>query len=118
VITKKESRVRGGHGARMTSYVLLGGGALLVATGVAFGFAASDEASTVGTKCAIDCTWHDVSSADAAGRRDETIGAVLDVAGAAAIIGGAILYYWRGRGPAIVPVATGSTHAVSLVWRF
>ena len=82
-----------GHTLRIAGLMTGGVSLATIATGLYFGHRAQTLASEVTTACSAECDWATWRDKDAAGRRDATIGHVLDVAGAIGIVGGGIMYY-------------------------
>jgi tetratricopeptide (TPR) repeat protein len=82
-----------GHSLRVAGIAAGGTGIVALATGLYFGHHAQTIGDQVTSACRSGCDWTAWKAADAEGRRDATIGRVLDVAGTAGIVGGAILYY-------------------------
>jgi hypothetical protein len=96
---------------------LMTGGVSLatIATGLYFGHRAQTLANEVTTACSAECDWAVWRAKDAAGRRDATIGHVLDVTGAVGVVGGGILYYLGIRSPVTV-VPTSREGGVGIAW--
>lgn len=105
-------------------FAVMGGGALLVGTGVMFQLLASDQMDSydalVAAMCAGNCSPQDLAGIDdmrAGARLKSGIGVSAAITGAAVILtGGVMLYLNRGRTvyPEIAPVATGSGAVLSL----
>lgn len=91
------------------------GGALAIVTGLALGQHAQGLANEVTAACRTSCDWTVQKDKDATGRRDATIGRVLDVAGVAAIAGGTVMYYLGVKENLTVTPAPGE-HGAVLSW--
>jgi hypothetical protein len=98
-----------GRTMRVAGLVTGGTGIAVIATGLLIGSHAQTLSGEVTDACRTSCDWAAQKDKDAAGRRDATIGRVLDVAGAAAIAGGAVMYYLgvRERGVTVAPKPEG-----------
>ena len=70
-----------------------GVGVVTLAIGLGLGRHGATIGDEITAACATSCDWEAQKAKDARGRRDVTIGKVLDVAGLAAVAGGAVLYY-------------------------
>jgi tetratricopeptide (TPR) repeat protein len=81
-----------GRGQQITGFGVAGGGLALVATGVYFGARAAKLADEVTARCAMGCTWTEVANTDQRGRTAATLAWVGYGLGAAAVIGGGVLY--------------------------
>lgn len=83
------------HGAtlRIAGLAIGGGGAAAIAIGIGLGFHARSLGNEVTAACSVSCDWNVWRGKDAAGKRDAAIGYALDGLGAAAIVGGAAMYY-------------------------
>jgi hypothetical protein len=68
-------------------------GALLVVGGIYFGHHAYSLSRSVSEACMTSCEWSTESSTDSSAHRDASVGWALDGVGAAALLGGAALYY-------------------------
>jgi tetratricopeptide (TPR) repeat protein len=92
-IVHEHERQRPGRRLKATGLTTGGAGIALLASGLLLGHHASALGDQVTTACASGCDWSAEKDKDATGRRDATIGYALDGLGAAAIVGGAVLYY-------------------------
>jgi len=91
-----EDAHRDGHpGLRIAGLATVGAGTLTLVAGLALGHHAQTIAQEASAACKpmAPCDWEMWKSKDAAGRRDATMGRVLDVVGLAGIAGGAVMYY-------------------------
>ena len=86
-------RERPGRRLKATGLATSGTGLALLASGLLLGHHASALGDQVTTACASGCYWDQQKDKDATGRRDATIGYMIDGLGVAAIVGGAVLYY-------------------------
>lgn len=68
-------------------------GVVALAVGLGVGSRGASIGNEITAACATSCDWGALKDKDARGRRDVAIGRKLDVAGIAAIAGGAIFYY-------------------------
>ncbi|HSX22364.1 MAG TPA: hypothetical protein VLE97_06265 [Gaiellaceae bacterium] len=84
---------RPGRALKIGGLVTGGAGVALLATGLVFGHNSQSIASEVTSACSTSCDWATWKDKDAAGRRDATIGRVLDGVGAAGLATGLVLYY-------------------------
>lgn len=101
---------RHGRTMKLAGIVTVGVGVALAATGVYFAVAASSAQSDVEKAGAAGGAWSpDIIARDDEGRRDALIGAVTLGAGAAAIVGGGVLYFLgvRQSRVTLVPQAAG-----------
>ena len=78
---------------KMVGLVTGGVGVATLAIGLGLGHHGSEIGAEVTAACRTSCDWSALKDKDARGRREVAIGRVLDVAGAAAIVGGAVFYY-------------------------
>lgn len=88
---------RSGRTLKVTGFVTGSAGAAAIVTGLLFGRRARTLGEEVTRACAVSCDWSVQKAKDAAGRSDAAIGYGFDALGAAAIAGGAILYYLGDR---------------------
>lgn len=88
---------RPGRTLRIAGLATGGAGALTVAFGLGLGHHASSLGDEVTQECSTSCNWSSLKSKDAAGRRYAAIGYALDALGAAAIVGGAAMFYLGDR---------------------
>jgi tetratricopeptide (TPR) repeat protein len=106
-----------GHSLRLSGEVVAGGGVAVLAAGLYFGHHAGSLGDDVTTACASGCSWAAERSTDSAGRRDATIGRVLDVIGGAAIVAGGALYYFGVPAEHVGVVVSGNgSRSISLTW--
>lgn len=91
-----------GRTLKIAGLVTGGAGVALLATGLVYGHHASSISDEVTIACHVSCDWATWKDKDAEGRRDVTIGRVIDGAGIAAIVGGAVLYYVGERRSSVV----------------
>ena len=90
---RDEMPVSNGHNWKMAGLVTGGVGVATLAIGLGLGHHGSEIGAEITAACRTSCDWSAVKDRDARGRREVAIGRVLDVAGAAAIVGGAVFYY-------------------------
>jgi serine/threonine-protein kinase len=106
-----------GGGKRMAGLITGGAGIAVFATGLYFGNRASSIANEVEAACEMGCEWSTLESKDASGRSAATLQYVFYGVGAAAIIGGATLYFLGARAREtrvfVAPTAGGATAAIS-----
>jgi hypothetical protein len=81
------------RGLRIVGLATGGAGIAAIAGGLALDYHGSVLGDQITKACAVSCSWSAQSSTYAAGRRDAAIGYALDAVGAAAIVGGAVMYY-------------------------
>jgi hypothetical protein len=116
VVLPAESHARLRHAGM---WVAAGGAAALVVAGV-FAWEAHEDQNAVSQAYAGGAMSANLSSQDAAGRRDALIGDIAGAAGGAALITGAILYgvgwHDEARHVAIAPTTGGGE--VKLSWAF
>lgn len=112
-LTRHEDR--SGRSLRIAGIATGAGGIAAIVTGLVLGQHAQGLADEVTTACRTSCDWTMQKDKDAAGRRDATIGRVLDVAGVAAIAGGTVMYYLGARENVTVTPAPGE-HGAVLSW--
>jgi tetratricopeptide (TPR) repeat protein len=95
-----------------------GVGIVTLAIGLGLGRHGSAIGAEITAACRTSCDWSALKDKDVQGRREVTIGRVLDVAGIAAIAGGAIFYYvgHRRQDIAITPRDGGAVVAWSRSW--
>lgn len=86
-----------GAGKRTTGLIVGGAGLAMFATGLYFGNRASTLANEVEAACAMGCEWSTLEDKDASGRQAATLQYVFLGAGAAAMAGGAVLYFLGAR---------------------
>ena len=79
----------------------------LIGTGVYFGIQARNEAKAIAGHCQMGCAGKDILAADRAGRQNQTVQWVLIGTGAAALAGGAALFFFSGSPAAPAPVSLG-----------
>jgi hypothetical protein len=100
-----------GHGKKVTGAVIAGLGAAAIVTGIVFGIQASSQADKVSQLSLSGGTWSTTfADAESSGQRDQTISYVAIGVGAAAVVGGTILYVMGATehtAPAPAPVALG-----------
>jgi tetratricopeptide (TPR) repeat protein len=92
-----KTRPTRGRELKIAGLVTSGAGATSIVIGLVLGHHAATLGDAVTNACSTSCDWSAQKSNDAAGRRDATIGYALDTIGAAAIAGGAIMYYLGDR---------------------
>jgi tetratricopeptide (TPR) repeat protein len=95
--THEHDRERPGRTLKVTGLATSGAGIALLASGLLLGHHAATLGDQVTTACVVSCDWTTLKDKDATGRRDATIGYVLDAVGVTAIVGGAVLYYLGDR---------------------
>jgi tetratricopeptide (TPR) repeat protein len=95
-----------------------GVGIVTLAIGLGLGRHGSEIGAEITAACRTSCDWSALKDKDVQGRREVAIGRVLDVAGIAAIAGGAIFYYvgHRRQDVAITPRDGGAVVAWSRSW--
>jgi len=86
-----------GDQLKIAGTVTVGAGGVSIVVGLALGHHGQTLGDEVTRACSATCDWSAQKGSDAAGRRDAAIGYALDGLGAAAIVGGAILYYLGDR---------------------
>lgn len=82
-----------GRSWKIAGLVTSGVGIMTIAVGLGLGHHGASIGDEVTTACSTSCDWAALKDKDAQGKREVTIGKVLDVAGVAAIAGGAVFYY-------------------------
>jgi hypothetical protein len=104
---------RSGRTEKIAGFTLAGGGVALVATGFYFGHRASSLGNEVTSTCAKGCDWAVYGPKNTDGRSAQTKQYVFDGLGAAAIVGGGIMY-WLGtrEGAPSIALATHRGGAV------
>ena len=90
---RDEIPVKHGRNWKMAGLVTSGVGVVTLAIGLGLGHHGSEIGAEVTAACRTSCDWSALKDKDIRGRREVAIGRVLDVAGAAAIVGGAVFYY-------------------------
>ncbi len=105
-----------GRSIRLAGLVTGSAGVVTIVTGLAIGHHAQTLAGDVTDACRTDCDWSAQAGKDAAGRRDATIGRVLDVAGAVGIAGGAVMYYLGVRGSGVLVAPTSDERGAAISW--
>lgn len=107
-----------GRTKKIAGLAVAGSGIVLVATGLYFGHQASSLGDEVENACWNGCDWAVYGSKDADGRSAQTLQYVFEGFGAAAIIGGAVLYWLGSRERASMPIAiTSRRDGAAIVWR-
>lgn len=86
-------RPKPGRSLKIAGIATSSTGVAIIAVGIGLGIHAQSVGDSVTSACRTSCDWTAWKDKDAAGRRDATIGHILDVAGAGAIASGAVLYY-------------------------
>lgn len=84
---------------------IVGAGVVSVGAGLYFGHRASSLGDEVTSACRSGCDWAVYGRKEAEGRSAETKQYVLAGIGAAAVIGGAVTYWWSSRERRPAPVA-------------
>ncbi len=110
-----------GRGKRIAGIAIVGGGALLVATGFYLGHQATSLGNEVTSACASGCDWAVYGPKDAEGRRAQRNQYIFHAVGVAALVGGSVLYWLGSRERAtprvtLVPRADGAAVAWSGSW--
>lgn len=105
-----------GRAMRTAGLVTGGAGVVVLATGLALGHHASTLGDEVTAACATSCDWATQRDKDADGRRFTTVARVLDVAGIAAIAGGAVMYYFGIRRSTLVVAPRSHEGGVAVSW--
>ena len=82
-----------GRSWKIAGLVTSGVGVVTIAVGLGLGRHGASIGEEITAACATSCDWDAQKAKDARGRREVTIGKVLDVAGLAAVTSGAVLYY-------------------------
>ena len=90
---RNEIPVSNGRRWKTAGLVTGGVGVATLAIGLGLGHHGSEIGAEVTAACRTSCDWSALKDKDARGRREVAIGRVLDIAGAAAIVGGAVFYY-------------------------
>ena len=90
---RDERDERPGRTLKITGLVTSGAGITMLVTGIYLGHRAKTIGDQVTDACRTSCDWAEWKDKDTDGRRDATIGQVLDGIGIATIAGGAVLYY-------------------------
>lgn len=105
--TSEHPEARPGRALRIGGLAAGGGGALALAIGLGLGHHGQTIADEVTRACATSCDWSAQEGKDAAGRSDVAVGRALDALGGAALVGGAVAYYfgYRESGVAIAPAS-------------
>lgn len=111
-----EHHQQSGRVMRTAGLVTGGTGVALLATGLVLGQHAASLGDEVTAACATSCDWAMQREKDADGRRLTTFARVLDVAGIAAIAGGAVMYYFGSRKGTLVIVPHTREGGVALSW--
>lgn len=110
---------RSGDRLKIAGVLIGGAGALSTVGGLALGHHGQTLGDEVTLACSVSCDWAEQKGKDAAGRRDATSGYALDGVGVAAIVGGAILYYFgdrQGRVTVSRPREGGAVVSWSRLW--
>ncbi len=104
-------------GLKIAGLAVVGAGAVSMATGLYFGHRASSLGDEVTNACMSGCDWAVYGGKDAEGRRAETKQYVFAGIGAAAIIGGGVMYWLASReqGPTAIAIAPGHDGA-AITW--
>ena len=87
----------GNRSLKLGGLVTVGAGAALVTTGLVFGRRASVLGDEVTRDCAESCDWSTEKAKESAGRRDATVGKILDGIGLTAIAVGVATYLYSAR---------------------
>lgn len=96
----------GPAGLKIAGLAVVGVGAVSVATGLYFGYRASSLGEEVSDACpGTNCDWGVLGSKEAEGRSAERKQYVFAGIGAAAIIGGGVMYWWASREQQHAPIA-------------
>jgi len=95
---------------------LVGGGVALAATGIYFGRRASTLGGEVTSACDGGCDWAIYGPRDAEGKRAQVKQYVFASAGAAAIVGGGVLYWFGRRDVTVTTQRGGAVVAWSGSW--
>jgi tetratricopeptide (TPR) repeat protein len=106
-------------GTRIAGLAVAGGGVALLAVGIYYGHRASSLSDELTTTCASGCSWAEQSSKDADGRSAQTKQWLFDGLGAAAIVGGGVLFWLGSREEspiAITPRRDGAAITWSGSW--
>lgn len=115
-LTDHDDRPAPGRSLRVAGLVTGGAGVAILVTGLVVGHHANTLGGEVTDACATSCDWATLKSKDAAGRRDEKIGYVLDGVGVVAIASGALMYYLGNRNSAISVVPAARDGGAVLSW--
>ena len=107
---------RAGRALKIAGLATCGAGALSIAIGLALGHHGQTIGSAVTAACAAGCDWSAQAGNDSIGRRDASIGYALDGLGAAAIVGGTIMYYLGDRRDEIVVTPRPREGGVVISW--
>ena len=97
VIERHDNETYPGRTKKLAGLAITGGGVALVATGFYFGHRASALGGEVKNACWNGCDWAVYGPKDTEGHGDQTKQYVFDGIGAAAIIGGGVLYWFGNR---------------------
>jgi hypothetical protein len=103
---------------KIAGFVTGGVGVVTIAIGLGLGHHGSSVGDEITAACATSCDWTALKDKDARGKREVTIAKVLDVAGVAAIAGGAVFYYLgiRQETLTLVPAPGGGVVSWSGSW--
>ena len=109
---------RGGRTLKIAGIATAGGGVLSLAVGLYFGRKAASAADDVEAACASGCAWSDVMDRDAEGRSAEKLQWVFYGLGAAALVGGGVIYYLglRREAPASSVVLAPTRRGAAVMW--
>lgn len=110
-----------GRGKQIAGIAIVGGGALLVATGFYFGHEATSLGDEVTRACASGCDWAVYGPKDADGRDAQRNQYIFHGLGITALVGGSVLYWLGSRERAtprmaIVPRPDGAAVTWSGAW--
>lgn len=114
---RKSPPSQSGRTLKIAGLATAGTGTVIVVTGLILGHHGQTIGNEVTSTCANGCDWSTQKDKDAAGRRDVTIGHVLDGVGAAAILSGAAMYYFGYRESTItVEPTTARDRGAVVMW--
>lgn len=111
-----EDRADRGRTLKIAGIATAGSGIALVTTGLIYGHRAQSIGADVTNACSVSCDWAAWKDKDAEGRRDATIGRVLDGVGIAGIVGGAVLYYVGVRRSTVTVSPRGGDGGAVVSW--
>ena len=91
-------------------------GVAVLGIGLGVGYRGTSIGDEITAACRTSCDWETLKDKDTRGRRYVLIGRVLDVAGVAAIAGGAIFYYLGIQQEAISVVPASANSGAVVTW--
>lgn len=112
----KDVDVHPGRGLRVAGLAIGGGSLALIATGLYLGHHGQAIGDELTSACRSGCSWATWKTRDADGRRDVTIGHVLDTFGALGLVTGAVAYYLGVRDGALAITPRAQEDGAVVTW--